>query len=44
MARLTLFNLHKSYGDLKVIAGINLEVKEGEFITLLGPSGSFIRP
>ncbi|MDR1862787.1 MAG: ABC transporter ATP-binding protein [Treponema sp.] len=39
MAQLTLFNLHKSYGDLKVIAGINLDVKEGEFITLLGPSG-----
>ncbi|MDR2258769.1 MAG: ABC transporter ATP-binding protein [Treponema sp.] len=39
MACLKLVNIHKTYGDLKVIAGINLSVKEGEFITLLGPSG-----
>ena len=39
MARLRLVNIHKSYGDVKVIEGINLDVEEGEFITLLGPSG-----
>ncbi len=39
MARLRLVNIHKSYGDVKVIEGVNLDVAEGEFITLLGPSG-----
>ena len=39
MACLKLRNIHKAYDDQKVINGINLEVKEGEFITLLGPSG-----
>jgi ABC-type Fe3+/spermidine/putrescine transport system ATPase subunit len=39
MACLKLCDIHKSYDDQKVINGINLEVKEGEFITLLGPSG-----
>ena len=32
-------NLHKSYGDLKVIRGIDLDVHEGEVIALVGPSG-----
>lgn len=39
MARIRLINIHKQYGNLKVIDGINLDVAEGEFITLLGPSG-----
>jgi ABC-type Fe3+/spermidine/putrescine transport system ATPase subunit len=39
MACLRLVNIHKSYSDQKVINGINLEVHEGEFVTLLGPSG-----
>jgi ABC-type Fe3+/spermidine/putrescine transport system ATPase subunit len=34
-----LVNIHKAYGEQKVINGVNLEVKEGEFVTLLGPSG-----
>lgn len=32
-------NLHKSYGDKKVINGINLDIYEGEVVVLLGPSG-----
>ena len=32
-------NLQKSYGDLKVIRGIDLDVHEGEVIALVGPSG-----
>ncbi|NQY92558.1 MAG: amino acid ABC transporter ATP-binding protein [Campylobacteraceae bacterium] len=32
--------LHKSYGDLEVIKGIDLEVKEHEVICIIGPSGS----
>ncbi len=37
-------DLHKSYWDgdkeIKVLRGINLEVKKGEFIGIFGPSGS----
>lgn len=31
--------LHKSYGGLKVLSGVSLKVKEGEFCCILGPSG-----
>ncbi len=37
---LQLKNIKKSYGELEVLEDINLEVKQGEFVTLLGPSGS----
>ncbi len=33
-------NLHKAFGDLKVLKGINLEVKQGEVVVIIGPSGS----
>ncbi|MFC9597514.1 amino acid ABC transporter ATP-binding protein [Peribacillus butanolivorans] len=33
-------NLHKSFGDLKVLKGIDLEVEQGKVIVLIGPSGS----
>jgi phospholipid/cholesterol/gamma-HCH transport system ATP-binding protein len=33
-------NLHKSFGPLKVLQGVNLKVQEGETLALLGPSGS----
>ena len=29
----------KMYGDFKAVAGITLDIKKGEFFTLLGPSG-----
>lgn len=29
----------KTYGDFKALNGVNLEIKPGEFFTLLGPSG-----
>ncbi len=32
--------LTKRYGDLFALNSVNLEVKSGEFLTLLGPSGS----
>jgi ABC-type transporter Mla maintaining outer membrane lipid asymmetry ATPase subunit MlaF len=35
-----LSGLRKSYGDVLALDGIDLEVKAGEFFTLLGPSGS----
>lgn len=33
-------NLHKSYGPLHVLNGINLSLKRGEVVALIGPSGS----
>jgi putative spermidine/putrescine transport system ATP-binding protein len=35
-----LSELRKSYGEVIALAGIDLEVRAGEFFTLLGPSGS----
>ncbi len=32
-------NIVKKYGDVTVIDGLNLNIKKGEFFTLLGPSG-----
>lgn len=32
--------LYKSFGELKVLCGIDLEVFEGEVVCLIGPSGS----
>ncbi len=33
-------NLTKHYGEVRAVAGIDLEIQPGEFFTLLGPSGS----
>ena len=33
-------NLHKSFGPLQVLRGVDLAVKEGETLALLGPSGT----
>ncbi len=33
-------NLTKRYGEVVAVAGIDLEIRRGEFFTLLGPSGS----
>ena len=35
----TLNNLHKAYGDRVVVNDVSLEVKAGEFFSMLGPSG-----
>ena len=32
--------IHKSYGDLKVLKGIDLRIKKGEVIAIVGPSGA----
>ena len=39
MARLELINLSKRYGEHGVVAGVTLDVVDGEFLVLLGPSG-----
>ena len=33
-------NLHKSFGSLQVLRGINEEIVQGEVISIIGPSGS----
>lgn len=32
--------LHKAYGDIRALDGIDLEVQDGEFFGLLGPNGA----
>ena len=39
MADLSLTNIQKSFGDTKVIHGVDLEVEAGEFTVFVGPSG-----
>ena len=39
MSFVEIKNLEKSFGDTKVLKKLNLNIEEGEFITLLGPSG-----
>jgi putative spermidine/putrescine transport system ATP-binding protein len=35
-----LVDLHKHYGEVVAVGGVDLEIRRGEFFTLLGPSGS----
>jgi putative spermidine/putrescine transport system ATP-binding protein len=35
-----VFGLRKRYGDVTALAAVDLEIRGGEFFTLLGPSGS----
>jgi len=39
MSGVTLSNITKTYGEVQVIHGINLEIKDGEFCVFVGPSG-----
>ncbi|WP_311972568.1 ABC transporter ATP-binding protein [Bradyrhizobium agreste] len=36
---MSLTNLVKSYGGVTAVAGVSLDIRSGEFLTLLGPSG-----
>lgn len=40
LAELKVVNLWKKYGRVVALKGINLEVKDGELVTVLGPSGA----
>ncbi|MCQ2212322.1 MAG: ABC transporter ATP-binding protein [Bacteroidaceae bacterium] len=35
-----LYNITKSFGDLQVLKGINLEIGKGEVVSIVGPSGA----
>ncbi len=39
MAYLELQNLHRDFGAVKALDGIEIQLGEGEFLSLLGPSG-----
>jgi multiple sugar transport system ATP-binding protein len=39
MATLTVKSLHKRFGPVEVLKGIDIEAGDGEFIALVGPSG-----
>ena len=37
---LRIVDLHKRFGELEVLSGIDLEVARGEKVSIIGPSGS----
>ncbi len=39
MAQLTISGLHKYYGKVHALKGIDLDIREGEFCVFVGPSG-----
>ena len=39
MAELTLRSVVKRYGTTQVVHGIDLDIKNGEFVVFVGPSG-----
>ena len=39
MASVNMREVRKSYGSTAVIHGINVDIVDGEFVTLVGPSG-----
>src|SRR5262245_34253538 len=39
MANVRMQGVSKSYGDIAALEPLDLDVREGEFMTLLGPSG-----
>lgn len=40
MSNISVSRVDKNYGDLPVLKDINLEINDGELMTLIGPSGS----
>lgn len=39
-AMVSIRNLHKSYGELQVLKGVDLDIAAGEVVCVIGPSGS----
>ena len=39
VADVKLTGVEKAYGDIRILKGINLEIRDGEFMVFVGPSG-----
>ena len=39
MAAVSFRNVYKSFGTVKVIEGVSIDVADGEFVVIVGPSG-----
>ena len=39
MEMIKTVNLHKSFGHLKVLTGVNQTIHKGEVVSIIGPSG-----
>jgi len=39
MGTISLRNVRKSFGDIDIIPGANLDIEDGEFVVFVGPSG-----
>jgi multiple sugar transport system ATP-binding protein len=39
VAKITIENFVKNYGEVKAVRGVSFEIANGEFVALLGPSG-----
>src|SRR5581483_4723779 len=39
MSRVRLVNITKRFGSTTAVSDVNMDIAEGEFVTLLGPSG-----
>lgn len=44
MAELNINNVYKSFGETHILKGINLDIQDGEFVILVGPSGCVSPP
>jgi multiple sugar transport system ATP-binding protein len=40
MATVTISDLHKSFGKIKAVDGVSVDIGDGEFFVILGPSGA----
>jgi ABC-type sugar transport system ATPase subunit len=39
MASVTIRDIDKSFGTVKVLKDVSIDIEDGEFIVLVGPSG-----
>ena len=44
MSNLTIANLHKDFGETRILHDIDLNVTDGEFVALVRPSGCGTSP
>lgn len=44
MAEVVLKQVRKSFGDLEIIKGVDLEIRDNEFVVFVGPSAAASPP